>query len=80
MVGGYGRRLYPDAHSLCLLCDGGGSNSADEYLFKEDLQKLADRSGLEIRIAHYPPYCSKYNPIEPAVAARDASLPLNDLS
>jgi hypothetical protein len=60
----YGRSLYPDAHSVCLLCDGGGSNSADKYLFKEDLQKLADRLGREIRIAHYPPYCSKYNPIE----------------
>jgi len=60
----YGRSLYPDAHSICLLCDGGGSNSADKYLFKEDLQKLADRLGREIRMAHYPPYCSKYNPIE----------------
>jgi Rhodopirellula transposase DDE domain len=60
----YGRSLYPEARSLCLLCDGGGSNSADKYLFKEDLQKLADRLGREIRIAHYPPYCSKYNPIE----------------
>lgn len=60
----YGRVLYPGARSLCLLCDGGGSNSADKYLFKEDLQKLADRLGREIRMAHYPPYCSKYNPIE----------------
>jgi hypothetical protein len=60
----YGRSLDPDADSLCLLCDGGGSNSADKYLFKEDLQKLADRLGLAIRIAHYPPYCSKDNPIE----------------
>jgi len=34
------------------------------YLFKEDLQKLASRLGIEIRVAHYPPYCSKYNPIE----------------
>ena len=34
------------------------------YLFKEDLQKLASRQGIEIRVAHYPPYCSKYNPIE----------------
>ena len=34
------------------------------YLFKEDLQKLADRLGIEIRVAHYPPYCSKWNPIE----------------
>ena len=56
--------LYPEARSICLLCDGGGSNSADKYLFKEDLQKLADRLGVEIRVAHYPPYCSKYNPIE----------------
>ena len=32
--------------------------------FKEALQRLADRRGLEIRIAHYPPYCSKHNPIE----------------
>ena len=34
------------------------------YLFKEDLQKLAGRLGIEIRVAHYPPYCSKWNPIE----------------
>jgi Rhodopirellula transposase DDE domain len=33
-------------------------------LFKEDLQGLANRLGLEIRVAHYPPYCSKHNPIE----------------
>lgn len=60
----HGRRDYPGARSLCLLCDGGGSNSADKYLFKEDLQKLSDRLGLEVRVAHYPPYCSKYNPVE----------------
>ena len=35
-----------------------------EPIFKEDLQKLADEIGVEIRIAHYPPYCSKHNPIE----------------
>jgi hypothetical protein len=60
----HGRQHYAGAQSLCLLCDGGGSNSADKYLFKEDLQKLADRLGLEIRVTHYPPYCSKYNPVE----------------
>lgn len=59
-----GRRQYPQATRLLLLCDGGGSNSASRYVFKEELQKLADRLGLEIRVAHYPPYCSKYNPIE----------------
>ena len=55
---------YPGRRSLLLLADGGGSNSVNTYLFKEGLQGLADRLGLEIRVAHYPPYCSKYNPIE----------------
>jgi hypothetical protein len=59
-----GRANYPRATSILLLCDGGGSNSASQYLFKEDLQRLADRMGIEIRVAHYPPYASKYNPIE----------------
>src|SRR4051812_36631005 len=38
----YGRVAYPDAKRLLLLCDGGGSNSATQYLFKEDLQRLAN--------------------------------------
>jgi len=59
-----GQDAYPQARRLLLLCDGGGSNSAAQYLFKQDLQALADRLGLEIRVAHYPPYTSKYNPIE----------------
>jgi len=60
----YGRYRYPHATSLLIKCDGGGSNDARHYLFKQDLQALADEIGVEIRIAHYPPYCSKYNPIE----------------
>ena len=60
----YGRSQHPQATRLLLLCDGGGSNSSSRYVFKEELQKLADRLGLDIRVAHYPPYCSKYNPIE----------------
>ena len=59
-----GHKQYPQARRLLLLCDGGGSNSARRYVFKEQLQALAERLGLEIRVAHYPPYCSKYNPIE----------------
>jgi len=47
-----------------VLADGGGSNSSRHYIFKEDLQKLVDEIGVEIRMAHYPPYTSKYNPIE----------------
>ena len=60
----YGQFDYPDARSLLIPCDGGGSNSSSYYIFKEDLQGLADEIGIEIRIAHYPPYCSKWNPIE----------------
>lgn len=59
-----GRKAYPHARRLLLLCDGGGSNSAHRYVFKEALQGLAQRLALDIRVAHYPPYCSKYNPIE----------------
>lgn len=59
-----GRYEYPNAQHILVLCDGGGSNSASTYIFKEDLQNLANILGLEIRIAHFPPYCSKFNPIE----------------
>jgi len=59
----HGRAAYPQAKRLLILCDGGGSNSATQYLFKEDLQRLPNRLDLELRVAHYPPYCSKYNPI-----------------
>lgn len=60
----HGHAAYPEAKRLLILCDGGGSNSARQYLFKEDLQRLANSLGLELRVAHYPPYCSKHNPIE----------------
>jgi hypothetical protein len=58
-----GRTAYPQAQRLRILGDGGGSNSATQYLFKEDLPGLANRLGLAMRVAHYPPYCSKHNPI-----------------
>jgi hypothetical protein len=60
----YGSIEYPEALSILILCDGGGSNSSRHYLFKQDLQALVNDLGIEIRIAHYPPYTSKYNPIE----------------
>ena len=59
-----GRLLYPSATSLLLLCDGGGSNSSRHYIFKSDMQQLVNELGIPIRLAHYPSYCSKYNPIE----------------
>lgn len=60
----YGRSAYPQADSILLLCDGGGSNNARHYIFKEDMQRLVNKIEVPIRVAHYPPYCSKYNPIE----------------
>ena len=59
-----GKRGYPDATSILFLCDCGGSNGANQHLFKQDLQTLVNDIGVEIRVAHYPSYCSKYNPIE----------------
>lgn len=59
-----GRHHYPLTKRLLILCDGGGSNAANRHVFKEAVQALAECLGLEIRIAHYPPYCSKHNPIE----------------
>lgn len=59
-----GQPAYPHARRMLLLCDGGGSNAANRYVFKYHLEHLARRIGLEIRVSHYPPYCSKYNPIE----------------
>jgi hypothetical protein len=59
-----GRHDHLQATKLLMLCDGGGSNPAGSALFQQDLQTLANRTGLELRVAHYPPYCSKHNPIE----------------
>jgi hypothetical protein len=55
---------YEGAKEVLLLMDGGGSNSCLHYIVKEDLQKLACELGVTLTIAHYPAYCSKYNPIE----------------
>lgn len=80
---GYGPQHYPTARSILLLCDCGGSNSALKYIFKYDLQTLANGLGLEIRVAHYPSYCSKYNPIErrffPHVARACAGMLFDNL-
>jgi hypothetical protein len=59
-----GRHDHPHATQLLILCDGGGSNPAGSALFQQDLQAVANRTGLTLRVAHYPAYCSKYNPIE----------------
>jgi hypothetical protein len=55
---------YPDAHTILLLCDGGGANSCLHYIFKYRLMMLSKLLNINILVAHYPAYCSKYNPIE----------------
>lgn len=60
----YGKFIYLTATSILMLMDGGGSNSSRHYIFKQDLQALADELGIDIRVAHYPPHTSKWNPIE----------------
>lgn len=59
-----GKQRHPDADSILMLVDCGGSNSAAKYIFKHDLQAVVNAIGVEVRVAHYPSYCSKYNPIE----------------
>jgi hypothetical protein len=59
-----GRQYYEHAPRLLVLCDCGGSNGYRHHRFKEDLCELATRLGRDIEVAHYPPGCSKYNPIE----------------
>jgi hypothetical protein len=60
----HGRHLYPEAQNILILCDAGGANSYRHHIFKYELQKLAKEWGLSIIISHYPPYASKWNPIE----------------
>jgi hypothetical protein len=55
---------YPKARALLLTFDSGGANAARSTRFKEDLIALSRRLGLRLRIAHYPPYTSKWHPIE----------------
>lgn len=59
-----GRNRYPDAHTLMITADCGGSNGARVRLWKVELQKLADEAGLAIVVCHYPPGTSKWNKIE----------------
>jgi hypothetical protein len=59
-----GRQRYPNARDLTITADCGGSNGARVRLWKIELQKLADETGLVIHVCHYPPGTSKWNKIE----------------
>ena len=59
-----GRTVYPQANRLLITADAGGSNGPRLRLWKVELQKLADQTGLRIAVCHFPPGTSKWNKIE----------------
>jgi len=59
-----GRSLYPHALVLLITADGGGSNGSRLRLWKLELQKFADETGLSISVCHFPPGTSKWNKVE----------------
>jgi transposase len=59
-----GRKTYPHAARLLITADSGGSNGSRLRLWKLELQKLADETGLRIAVCHFPPGTSKWNKIE----------------
>lgn len=60
----YGIHHYPKARTILILCDAGGGNSYRHHAFKKHMLLLAREIGLDFILCHYPPYCSKWNPIE----------------
>ena len=59
-----GQARYPQATTLTITADCGGSNGNRTRLWKTELQRLADATGLQIRVCHFPPGTSKWNKIE----------------
>jgi hypothetical protein len=59
-----GKTAYPQASTLLITADGGGSNGSRVRLWKLELQRLADETGVAIAVCHFPPGTSKWNKIE----------------
>ena len=59
-----GKARYPDATTLTITADSGGSNNPRTRLWRYELKRLADTTGLRIRVCHFPPGTSKWNKIE----------------
>ena len=59
-----GKRLYPGATTILITADGGGSNGWRLRLWKLELQKFADATGLSLSVCHFPPGTSKWNKVE----------------
>lgn len=79
----FGKKNYPNAKKILILCDAGGSNGYRPRKWKTNLQlELADKIGLSITVCHYPSGTSKYNPIEHKlfsyISINWAGIPLTD--
>lgn len=79
-----GHILHPGREQLLILADGGGSNGYRVQVWKQQLQeKLCDQLGLTVTVCHYPPGCSKWNPIEyrlfSPISINWAGVPLRSL-
>lgn len=59
-----GKKFYPNAKTLTITADSGGSNSPRARLWKTELQQLSNKSGLFLRVRHFPPGTSKWNKVE----------------
>lgn len=79
----HGKQAYQKANEIVILCDAGGANSYRHHIFKVELQKLVNEINLPLKIVHYPPYTSKWNPIEhrvfPHVTRALEGIPLNSV-
>lgn len=77
----FGKTHYPKATDILVFCDAGGANSYRHTIFKVELQNLVNEIKIPIKIAHYPPYTSKWNPIEhrvfPHITRAIEGIPLN---
>lgn len=77
----HGKTDYPTADEILIFCDAGGANSYRHHIFKIELQKLSDEINMRLKVVHYPPYTSKWNPIEhrvfPHITKAIEGVPLN---
>jgi hypothetical protein len=65
-----GRHKYPNATSLLITADGGGSNGHRPWRWKFELARFATATGLNVTVAHYPPGTSKWNKVEHRLFSR----------
>jgi Rhodopirellula transposase DDE domain len=58
------QKRHPEAAEIFITADAGGSNGYRARVWKFELQRLADKLGLPIRVSHFPPGTSKWNKVE----------------